>query len=195
MAADFGDKPGAEFFIGSPEGSGPESRPSLIPFGKVPLATVAADRFYFAEGGTYEIEVYEPSGSLVQLIRLDQDPTPVEREHVDQYVDLVTSNAPDPAQARMMRQHLLRLPVPDVFPAIGALQGDRMGYLWVADYTPPEYRESTWSIFDPEGMLAGRATLPPHVYPIEIGRDYLIGAYRDDVGVEYLHLYAVERPE
>ncbi len=192
--ADFGDKQGAEFYIGSLEGSGPDSRPSLIPFGKTPLATVTPDRFYFAEGGTYEIEVYESSGGLVGLIRLEHRAVPIQRQHVDQYVDMVAANAPDADMARAMRQHLLRLPVPDAFPAIGALQGDNMGYLWVADYTPPNEPKSTWNIFDPAGVLAGRVSLPSRVYPLEIGRDYLLGTYRDEDGVEYLHLYPVARP-
>jgi len=37
-------------------------------------------------------------------------------------------------------------------------------------------------------------SLPSRVYPLEIGHDYLLGAYRDEEGVEYVHLYAVARP-
>jgi hypothetical protein len=194
MGADFGDKEGAEFFIGNLGGSGPDSRPALIPFGKVPLATVSQDRFYFASGGTYEIEVYDPSGQLVRVIRLEHEPVPVTQDHVTQYIEGVTADVPDPEQARMMRQHLARLPAPDAFPAMSALAGDQLGYLWVADYAPPGQEESTWNVFDPSGVLAGRVKLPPQVYPLEIGEDYLLGAYRDELGVEYLHLYAVERP-
>ena len=74
LAADFGDKDGAEFFIKDIEGAGQESQPALIPFAKVPMAAVSPSFFFFSDQDDYEIEVYDSSGILVRLIRLDWEP-------------------------------------------------------------------------------------------------------------------------
>jgi hypothetical protein len=71
---------------------------------------------------------------------------------------------------------------------------DALGYLWVADFNPPGDDNSAWTIFDPAGVLSGRVTTPRDFGILEVGVDYLLGVYRDELGVEYLHQYALERP-
>lgn len=188
-AADFGHQPGADFFMEH----GPGAKPRLVPFGRMPLAAVSPDRFYFGSQDGWEIEAYDPSGTLVRLIRLDREPVAVTDADTRRYVDDMTADIPGEyvAQAREM---LSATPVPDFFPPYGALETDALGYLWVADYARPGEDASTWTIFDPDGRLSGRVTAPPHVAPLQIGADYLLGVYRDALGVEYLHRYAVRRP-
>jgi hypothetical protein len=189
LAADFGQQPGADFF----SDRGPGAKPRLVPFGRVPLAAVSPDRFYFGSQDGWEIDAYDPSGKLVRLIRLDRDPVAVTDEDTQQFIDDVTADIPAEyvAQAREM---LSETPVPDVFPPYGALETDALGYLWVADYSRPGEESSMWTIFDADGRLSGQVTAPPGVSILEIGADYLLGVYRDELGVEYLHQYAVRRP-
>jgi hypothetical protein len=114
-------------------------------------------------------------------------------EDTQRFIDDVTADIPAEyvAQAREM---LSETPVPDVFPPYGALETDALGYLWVADYSRPGEESSMWTIFDADGRLSGQVTAPPGVSILEIGADYLLGVYRDELGVEYLHQYAVRRP-
>jgi len=193
LAADFGHQMGAEFFIERMGPRGPETRPMLVPFGRMPLATVSRDRFYFGSQDGWEVEAFDPSGTLVRLVRLDRDPVPVTDADTRQYIDDLVANVPGENGVRM-REMLSEIPVPDVFPPYGALGTDALGYLWVADYPRPGEESSTWTIFDPDGRLSGRVTTPPHVSTLEIGTDYLLGVYRDELGVEYLHRYALRRP-
>ncbi|MDH3292667.1 MAG: hypothetical protein OEO20_17340 [Gemmatimonadota bacterium] len=193
LAADFGPKMGADFFIQRMGPRGPETPPAFVPFGRMPVATVSPDRFYFSSQDTWEIEAYEPSGTLVRLIRLDRDPAAVTDEHTSRYIEGIVGDIPGENGARM-RQMLSEIPVPHVFPPYGELAADALGYLWVADYAPPGDERSTWTIFDPDGRLSGRVTAPPGISILEIGEDYLLGVYRDELDVEYLHQYAVSRP-
>ena len=56
-------------------------------------------------------------------------------------------------------------------------------------------RESrTWTLFDPEGVRAGRLTLPERFNPVEIGPDYILGVGWDEMNVEYVRMYGLERP-
>lgn len=194
LAADFGYKMGADFYIKTPGTRGFESRPQLVPFGRVPLATVSPERFYFGSGDAWEIEVYDPSGTLTHLIRYDREPTPITDEHVNGYIEDMSSNFPAENRTRV-RQLLSEIPVPESFPPYEGLLADALGSLWVADYALPGADSSAWTIFDSSGKLSGRLTAPQGLHILEIGEDYLLGVYRDDLGVEYLRMYALERPE
>jgi hypothetical protein len=194
MAADFGYKIGAEFFIRTLEGSGPDSRPALVPFGKQPLATVSPDRFYFASGDNYEIEVYEPTGRLVRLIRLDRGAVAVTAQDGRVHIEEMAAEAAHENEARVIRQRLAQLPLPETFPAFANLEADALGYLWAEQYRRPGQDEAPWDVFDPEGVLTAQLRLPPRVYPLEIGADYLLALHWDELEIEYVHLYALQRP-
>ena len=158
------------------------------------MATVSASQFYYATGDEFEIEAYDPSGRLARLIRLDRDPVPVTAEDGNRYIEEMAAAAATEAQARMIRQRLSQLPLPETFPAFANLMADELGYLWVQQQARPGQDDSIWEIFNPEGVLTGRVSLPPRVDPLEIGADYLLGLHWDELEVEYVHLYLLERP-
>ena len=195
LAADFGDMIGAEFFIKDLEGEGPDARPALIPFGKVPLATVSPSYLFFADQGEWEIQAHSPDGDLVRLIRQEWEPESVRAEDGEAYIEGVASRAGSPEQALQIRQQLGGLPLPEYFPPFGNLLADRLGYLWVQDFQTEAGKASTWTIFDPEGVRAGRLALPARFTPIEIGSDYVLGLGWDELRVEYIRLYGLQRPE
>jgi hypothetical protein len=194
LASDFGDKDGAEFFIRNLEGSGADSRPALIPFAKVPVATVSPAHLFFSDQGAYEIEVYDPSGTLVRIIRLEQDLIPVTPEDGTRYIESTVEGVGDPEQAAGIRSYLGALPLPDVFPPHGELLADALEHLWVEDFQRPGAENRTWNVFDPQGALVGRVILPEKFKPLEIGRDYVLGLGSDEMNVEYVRIYGLQRP-
>lgn len=194
LAADFGDKAGAEFFIRDLEGGGQDSRPALVPFGKMPVATASTSHLYFSDQDKWEVEVHAADGTLVRVIRQEWEPIPVEQQHVERYIEDVVSREGDGEEAHRMREYLRRLPVPEHFPPFDELLADRLGYLWVEDYPTPGGEGSSWTVFDPEGARTTRVTLPPRFNPIEIGADYILGLGWDELRVEYIRMYELERP-
>ena len=48
-------------------------------------------------------------------------------------------------------------------------------------------------MYDAEGELVGRLTLLDRFGVIEIGSDYVLGRYTDELDLEYLRLYRLER--
>jgi hypothetical protein len=191
---DFGDKEGAEFFIKDLEGEGRDSRPALIPFAKVPEATVSPDFFFFSSQDGYNVEVFEPSGRLVRLIRREWEPEPVAPEHGALHIEETVAQVGVPEQAAQIREYLGALPLPDAFPAHGSLRGDLLNYLWVSDYDKPGEDSRIWTVFDPEGVAVARVTFPQNFNPAEIGPDYVLGVGWDDLNVEYVRMYTLERP-
>ena len=194
LAADFGDMAGAEFFIRDLEGSGQDSRPALIPFGRVPVATASPSHLFFADQGEWEIQVHAPDGTLIRLIRQEWEPESVTTEHGERYIEEMVAGEGDPERASQLRQYLGGLPLPEHFPPFGALLADRLGYLWAQDFQRFGEDASTWTIFDPEGRRTGLLTLPQRFNPIEIGSDYILGVGWDEAEVEYIRMYALERP-
>ena len=57
----------------------------------------------------------------------------------------------------------------------------------------PWEAERRYDVFDSTGAWLGAVDLPPGHEPLEIGSDYLIAAYRDDLYVEFVAVYALRR--
>ena len=59
----------------------------------------------------------------------------------------------------------------------------------------PGYRSGCKLVcLDPQGNLVGSVTLPEGVDILGIGEDYLLGLVRDELEVEYVKLYQLQRP-
>ena len=71
---------------------------------------------------------------------------------------------------------------------------DLLGYLWVEDFQRPGAEDRAWNVFDPQGVLVGRVTLPESFSPREIGGDYILGMGWDELNVEYIQMYPLSRP-
>ncbi|MCK5651881.1 MAG: hypothetical protein KAJ42_10905, partial [Gemmatimonadetes bacterium] len=70
-----------------------------------------------------------------------------------------------------------------------------LGYLWIEEYNALGNETPTYTILDPDGAVVGSLTLPTELTVLEIGADYLLGLYRDELEVEYVQLYRLTRPE
>ncbi len=193
FAADFGEKDGAEFFIKDLEGEGRDSEPAVIPFAKIPVAAVSPRYLFFSAQDQYEIEVYDPSGNLARLIRLAHEPIPVTVADGENHIERVVEQVGSPDQEAGIRAQLGSLPLPGFFPPHANLLGDRMDYLWVQDFQRPGFENRAWNVFDPDGALVGRVTLPENFNPAEIGEDYILGVGWDELNVEYVRSYALTR--
>lgn len=193
-ATDFGYKESADFFIKDLEAEGRDSRPAIIPFGRSPQAALSPDRFFFSDQDAWEIEVQNPEGALVMLIRDEWEPTRITPEDGARHIEGVVAQVGDPDQEPQIRQYLGGLPLPDHFPPFGTLMADLEGCLWVEDFQRPGHENRTWTIYDPDGVRSGRLTLPERFNPTEIGSDYLLGIGWDEMNVEYARLYDLVRP-
>jgi hypothetical protein len=67
---------------------------------------------------------------------------------------------------------------------------DRSGNLWVKlGPTAGATSESVdFLVFDPEGVLLGEVVLP-NIQVLEIGDDYVLGVYRDELEIQYVQVH------
>ncbi len=157
-------------------------------FGKTSRTAVGRDVFAFGSTDAYEVELRDTSGTLQRLVRKDHTIRPVTDADVEAYKRRQLESV-DASFRNPYEQMLADMPFAETMPAHGALIIDRVGYLWVAEYRAPDDTIPRWTVFTPEGNMLGVVTTPPQLDVYEIGPDYLLGRWRDELEVEYLRVY------
>ena len=182
--------PGAEHFIHR-EGDGfTVTRPL---FGRTSVQALSGDRVTLGASDSYELAQYSAKGELQRIIRKRHDPRPLadadweaaKQERLD---------AEDGAWRQRTVPMLEAMPRPANMPAYAATIADTEGNLWVQDYPIPGESEQRWSVFDPDGRLLGTILTPERFRPTQIGRDFLLGVWRDEFDVQYVTMYELEKP-
>ena len=88
-------------------------------------------------------------------------------------------------------------PVSLYFPAFASIMSDRTGHLWVEEYevVGEEVDGALWTVFDPDGHVLGFVETPDGIEIFEIGEDYILARIVDEMGVESVQLWPLERVE
>ena len=145
----------------------------------------------------YELKAYRRDGSLARIVRRENDVRSPVQADLDSYREgrrrIIAERWP-PDLAKLYLAALDALPLPESFPAISAIEVDLLGNLWVREYNLPGQEDrALWTVFDPEGLVQGFVATPPGLVIYEIGEDYILGKVEDDLGVEYVQLWGLER--
>lgn len=147
--------------------------------------------YWIGPNDAYEVRNYDASGDLVQIIRWEGPERTVTPEVQERYRQYRLGGARDPKQARAS---LDATPFATQLPAYWHLLVDTASYLWVQLYHPPWQRgPARWLVFDPDGRLVARSEMPRRFWVYEIGEDYALGVFRDELDIERVRLYALER--
>lgn len=87
------------------------------------------------------------------------------------------------------------MPLVESFPAFRTLLTDGLDHLWVREATLPgmDRPAPLWTVFNPEGRVLGFIETPDGLTIMEIGADYILGRTTDDLGVESVQVWALER--
>jgi len=181
--------PGREVYIGSEDGRAVMSTPLLAHSTSVALL---GDRIYVADQERFEIGVYSSAGVLERLVRLLNIDLRVTQRDIEEAVAERLADEP-PERHAMMRSHLEAMDVPETRPAYGRLLVDSEGDLWVSEHTSFPAEPIVWRVFDPQGRLLGSVRVPARFHLHQVGDDWAAGVWRDDLGVEYVRLYGVEK--
>ena len=147
----------------------------------------------------YEIRAFRADGSLARIVRREHVPRIPSEADKQFFVDreVASRDAPDvPVELlEEIRRVFGSVPVAETFPAFSAILADDAGHLWVRAYEfPREERPAhLWTIFDPEGRVLGFFETPKDLHIHQIGEDYILAHSRDELGVEYVQVWPLER--
>lgn len=175
---------------------------AFLPHGRSLLTAVSDRHVFVGDTGADSILVFDPGGKALGAL-----PTPFPRAAI-------------PTRGMEKKEETWRgsdgrpvtaaLQYPEAYPRLGRLLADEAGLLWVMEYPRVRiargawtvalidglsYAEPgcTWVILDPERGPVAQATMPDGLFPLEIGEDYVLGLSRDEMNVETLLLYRLER--
>lgn len=192
-ATELGSFPGQEQVI-VPAGPSGRLERRKRPFGRETVSAAAGDRFYVADNERYEIRIYSMTGRLIQIIRKETIPVPLEAPRVQAYEDSVIATMGERARPQMRTVFATMPPPPSTYPAFApAIRLDGDLNLWVKESGHPSDLRSPWGVFSPAGEFLGLVEMPPTIEVLEIGSDYVLGLHRDEVGVEYVQSFRLHR--
>ena len=94
--------------------------------------------------------------------------------------------------------------LPDFHTAFDRLYVDRVEHLWVRHHHPRYDHPHeflgvrfpyawTWDVFDSAGRWMTTLTTPVALEIHDIGEDYILGVWRDEMDVEYVRMYSLDR--
>ena len=156
-----------------------------------------ADLFFISTNHRYELRGFALDGSLARIVRLDRPPRAPTDAHIEAYIDDMLSSIPSDQVGRRAerRRSLLDRPVAEHLPAFTLYRTDVVDHLWVLEYEAPgeETPGTLFTIFAPDGRVLGYFEIPEGMSILEAGADYILFRLRDELGVETVQLWPLER--
>ena len=171
-------------------------------FGREPVYGTWGDRIVIGDTDRYELKAFRADGSLERIVRRAHVPRAPAAADVAAYIDQQVPQARpgmSDADVERLQQDLRRrwesVPVAEHFPVFKSLMSDVLDHLWVEEYEfPGEGRPgSLWTVFDSEGRVLGLVETPEGLWIWEIGEDYILGRADDELGVESVQVWPLER--
>jgi hypothetical protein len=180
---------GREIYVYTENGRGVMSTPL---FAHVTSAAVHADDVYVGDQETFEVGVYSTNGGLRRIIRLPNVDLRLTRDDIERAIERRLASVAE-GQRTMMRTQLDAMDVPGTRPAYGRLLVDSQGALWVGDYAPYPEDPVLWRVFDASGRLVTALRVPERFRVFDVGADWILGVWRDDLDVERVRLYHLRK--
>jgi hypothetical protein len=172
------------------------------PWGQASVVPPLAKRTVTAVGATDpEICIGEQESAQVDCfaadasrmsVRWNAEPASVTEREISVWRDTTVGQYTQKLSRDVALQVLNQVPAPTSRPPYSRIFLDRAGNLWVesgraSGSEPPSI---DYLVFDPSGALLGVVALPP-IEVLEIGDDYVMGVYRDELEVQYLQVHEI----
>jgi hypothetical protein len=168
--------------------------PLQVQFGLNTTLGGRGDRVYVGDNARPEILVYDREGVLKRIIRYPYSAVAVTEAHRKaQEATNLERWAANPFRGmpkEMMDQvegWIRNATYAERFPAFETFFLDREGNVWVQEYAPGQPQQ--FQIYSPSGEFIVRTALPRDVRPMDIGKDYVLGTWKDADGLEHVRLY------
>jgi hypothetical protein len=190
----FGEFPGTEVVWTTSNIEGRESlAAAFVTFGLSPEANARGNHLALGTRDSYEVMLFNASGTLERIIRVRTAPVPVTEAHLEGRLEELLSSLPSPDMAPQFRSSFRDLPHADFMPAFESVLLDSEGCLWVEDKNIPGDTLRTWTVFDGDGVPLTRLSLPMSNRVLDIGPDYVLAAFQDELGVEFVRSHPLTR--
>lgn len=174
-------------------------------FGKYTALAVSDRWIYVGPTDEYSIQVFDQEGTLRRIIRRDAKPRRVAHSDLGKWVEgqLELRDA-SPEERAELRRLAPDLSVAETMPAFKWIVADSEDNLWVEEWEGVGLGQGSFSVFRRDGAWLGSVDIPDglpelrmaaYYHLMEIGSDFLLGVWTDQVGVEQVRLYRIKKDE
>ncbi len=166
-----------------------------LPFSQEFVFTAGEGSVYVGSVVGFEIRrisMNDGGQSVIRASHVDLSATDAHRSgYRDNARELARMNRRDLAS---VERALLEVAYPEAVPAFSQLLVDSEEYLWVRHYKQRwSQGPETWSVFAPEGYLLGTIDTPERLQVRQIGGDFILGIWTDELEVRYVRKYDLVR--
>ncbi|MEX2283669.1 MAG: hypothetical protein WEE89_14385 [Gemmatimonadota bacterium] len=165
-----------------------------IPFDVMPSAAIGRDGFFITAGEGPEIIEYDEGGRMRRMIRLDEPVKAVSRQEFERHAQRVSeSSARTRSAVGVIKRVYMQMPIPRIKPVFKSLVVDKNDWLWAELFRVDDGAAAEWMVFDTARKARGIVTMPRGLEVHEIGHDYVLGRWLDDLSVEHVRRYPLKR--
>jgi hypothetical protein len=176
---------------------------------------VAASNAWLATGfaDAFRIELRDTTGALRRIVRVAGLAENVSAADLDRFRAYVFEPWRGNDDEKIRLEEQLGAAEGRARPAFGALRFDRAGNLWVRRYDqldaveffdfsavirsaarPTLDQPRLWFVLDPSGRYLGAVETPADFLVHEIGDNWILGVWRDDLDIPYVRQYRLIKP-
>ena len=161
-------------------------------FGGTPVWETWGDLVVITTTSRYELTAFTMDGVLARIVRRGHEPRVPAEAEIEAEIEknpLIAVPGSEPTRRPY------RSSVAEHYPAFASVMSDAVDHLWVREYeSPGEDRPgSLWTVFDVEGRVLGFVEMPAGLVVYEIGEDHILGKLRDELDIEYVQVWPLER--
>ena len=200
---------------GSPPGRPclpPRARPPVGPLRSQAPAAVspqpALDRVAVISTDTFAVRVLETDGAPRRILRRSVVLEAVTEQHVEAFLQSILGlispegSEPAPEEVANVRQMWEESPRASTLPILRSVHLDSEGNIWVEPYVHTGAAPERFQVFAADGEWPGEVALPqgqhrgfvPRRAPsFQIGSDFVLGVWADEMDVQYHRLYGLEK--
>lgn len=148
---------------------------------------------WLAPGEDSQLLGFTREGALRVIVRTIGVDRPVTKADLEWHRRLALDSAKDEGRLTRVSKQLDAMIPPITLPDVVALLADRDDYLWVQRYPKVGQAQGGWDIYRPDGVLLGAIVMPPGLFPVEIGHDYVLGLATGENGSRWIQLHRLHR--
>jgi hypothetical protein len=169
---------------------------TVPPFDKNFFFDVRGSSIILGTAERMEVSVWDVESGTKAVFRSPDFELSVTQNDRDWYRQRMLETSPSPEAREEAEMLLEKVPFPEFRAAFTNLCVDPVGNIWLRTgrhlyyYAPA--RE--WTVLSPDGAFLGRVSLPPDFAVLNFGPDDLLGVWKDEVGAEFIRVYALEKP-
>ncbi len=174
-------------FGGSGDGPGEFRDPSRIRY-------LRGDTLWVWDQRMRRYNVHDGTGAFIEVRHLESDETEPFPADVWVYGGNLIDSPVRPEKRGGLVPGLMALPPIDSTAAARRVLVTEQGRLWTTNIPAPPDSPVTWHVFELDGTAVASAVLPARFEPHHIGPDFVLGGWLDELNVNYVRMYALQKP-